>query len=124
MTICEPMAREARKAISAALLERVHGEVLDRTHPQYDVARRVWNGLIDRRPAVTDPVFDATAPNWARKSWTAQHQFSTGGVYVNFAGLDTDTQRAAVYGANAQRLHDIRRAHDTNGVLIDTAARN
>ena len=35
-----------------ALRNELQGEVLDRPHPAYDEARRVWNGLIDRRPAV------------------------------------------------------------------------
>jgi hypothetical protein len=30
----------------------LRGEVIDRTHPSYDDARRVWSGLIDRYPAV------------------------------------------------------------------------
>lgn len=52
------------------------------------------------------------------------NRFSNGGVYVNFAGLDAETDRAAVYGANAQRLDEIRLAYDTDGVLNETAARN
>jgi FAD/FMN-containing dehydrogenase len=34
-----------------ALRSSLRGEVIDRDHPDYDQARRVWNGLIDRRPA-------------------------------------------------------------------------
>lgn len=30
----------------------MQGEVIDRSHPEYDRARQVWNGLIDRYPAV------------------------------------------------------------------------
>jgi hypothetical protein len=36
----------------ADLRSSVRGEVIDRAHPAYDAARRVWNGLIDRHPAV------------------------------------------------------------------------
>jgi FAD/FMN-containing dehydrogenase len=72
----------------------------------------------------SDPAFDATALDWARTSWTALAQFSNGGVYVNFAGLDAETARTAVYGASAQRLDDIRRAYDADGVLSGTADRN
>jgi FAD/FMN-containing dehydrogenase len=36
----------------AALRSALRGEVIDRGHPDYEQARRVWNGLIDRHPAV------------------------------------------------------------------------
>jgi FAD/FMN-containing dehydrogenase len=72
----------------------------------------------------SDPAFDANALDWARTSWTALHQFSNGGVYVNFAGLEAETARVAVFGASAQRLEDIRRAYDADGVLNHTAGRN
>ena len=39
-----PMIDELRASLQ--------GAVLDTAHPDYDDARRVWNGLIDRRPAV------------------------------------------------------------------------
>jgi hypothetical protein len=72
----------------------------------------------------SDPAFDATALEWARTTWTALLPFSNGGVYVNFAGLDDETGRTAVYGASTQRLDEIRRAYDAEGVLNDTATRN
>jgi FAD/FMN-containing dehydrogenase len=39
-------------ALLAALRARLHCDVIDRLHPTYDEARRVWNGMIDRHPAV------------------------------------------------------------------------
>ena len=31
--------------------ESLAGEVITPDHPEYDSARRVWNGMIDKRPA-------------------------------------------------------------------------
>ena len=42
----------AERAMSDALRAALHGEVIDRDHAAYADARRVWNGLIDRYPAV------------------------------------------------------------------------
>lgn len=36
----------------ADLKAAVRGEVVERFHPEYDRARQVWNGLIDRYPTV------------------------------------------------------------------------
>lgn len=36
----------------AELRKELRGEVIDPSHPRYDEARRVWNGLVDRHPAV------------------------------------------------------------------------
>jgi FAD/FMN-containing dehydrogenase len=35
-----------------AFRDRFHGEIIEPAHPNYDGARRVWNGMIDRRPAL------------------------------------------------------------------------
>jgi FAD/FMN-containing dehydrogenase len=43
---------QAQAGLIDALREAIRGEVIGRTDPWYDEARRVWNGLIDRRPAV------------------------------------------------------------------------
>ncbi len=41
-----------QQALVQALREAIRGGVIDRADLRYDEARRVWNGLIDRRPAV------------------------------------------------------------------------
>ena len=37
--------------LAAALAERLTGEVIAPGHAEYDAARRLWNGMIDKRPA-------------------------------------------------------------------------
>jgi FAD/FMN-containing dehydrogenase len=44
---------------AALLAEHTRGEVITPGHPEYDVARRIWNGMIDRRPAVIARCADA-----------------------------------------------------------------
>jgi FAD/FMN-containing dehydrogenase len=55
---------------AALLAEHMRGDVIAPGHPDYDAARRVWNGMIDRRPAVIARCADAddvaTAVRFAR----------------------------------------------------------
>jgi hypothetical protein len=44
--------RTATHELIDALRSSLRGDVIDRDHPAYHEARRVWNGLIDRHPAV------------------------------------------------------------------------
>ena len=44
---------------AAALAERLAGEVVAPDHPDYEQARRVWNGMIDKRPALIARCADA-----------------------------------------------------------------
>jgi FAD/FMN-containing dehydrogenase len=46
-------------ALIDALRASLRGTVIDREHPAYERARRVWNGLIDRRPTVIARCADA-----------------------------------------------------------------
>ncbi|MGZ8751301.1 MAG: FAD-binding oxidoreductase, partial [Pseudonocardia sp.] len=43
---------DATSAITDALRAGLRGDVIDKSHRGYDEARQVWNGLIDRHPAV------------------------------------------------------------------------
>ena len=54
------------------LQTRFRGEVIDASHPAYDSARKVYNGMIDRRPRLIVRCVDAAdviaAVNYARES--------------------------------------------------------
>jgi FAD/FMN-containing dehydrogenase len=73
--------------------------------------------------AWSDPELDERAIGWARRTWDVLRPFATGGVYLNFAGLDDDVDdtRDATYGRSRRRLDDIRRTYDPDG-LFDAAA--
>jgi FAD/FMN-containing dehydrogenase len=68
-----------------------------------------------------DPALDTAAISWARATWDTTAPFATGGVYLNFAGLDTDSDTNAVYGPNADRLEHIRHTYDPDGLFHDAA---
>jgi hypothetical protein len=70
----------------------------------------------------TDPAMDAEAIGWARRGWDGLVPHGTGGVYVNFAGLDEDADRATSFGTHAARLEAIARTYDPDGVLTGATA--
>jgi FAD/FMN-containing dehydrogenase len=45
--------------LAAALAERLAGDVISPGHPEYETARQVWNGMIDKRPAAIARCADA-----------------------------------------------------------------
>jgi hypothetical protein len=73
----------------------------------------------------TDPRLDDAAIAWARRAWDALQPFATGGVYINFSGLDeeADRLRGAVFGRSQQRLADVREAYDRDGLFSGAARR-
>jgi hypothetical protein len=73
----------------------------------------------------SDPALDSAALNWARSTWDALKRFSTGGVYINFAGLESDAEelRHALLGRNQDRLDSIRRDCDPELLFAAAALR-
>lgn len=72
----------------------------------------------------SDPALDDDAIGWARSTWDVLRAFSTGGVYINFAGLDNDTDRHSVLGRNQERLDSIRNEYDPDGLFEAAALRH
>ena len=50
--------QRAAADLAAALAERLRGQVIAPHHAEYESARRVWNGMIDKRPAAIARVAD------------------------------------------------------------------
>ena len=42
------------------LKQELRGELLAPDNPEYDAARKVWNGMVDKRPALMARCADAT----------------------------------------------------------------
>lgn len=119
-----------------ALLERFSGEVLQPQDEGYEAARRVWNGMIDRKPAAiafcssTEDVVQAL--NFARERGVpfsvrcGGHGVSgiaviDGGLLIDLSGMhsvDVDPQsRRARIGGGAQ-LGDLDRATQAHGLAV------
>jgi FAD/FMN-containing dehydrogenase len=60
-------------APSERLAERLAGEVITPDHPAYETARRVWNGMIDKRPALIARCADADDVS-AAIAFAAEHE--------------------------------------------------
>jgi FAD/FMN-containing dehydrogenase len=73
--------------------------------------------------AWSDPSLDDAAIGWSRASWDATSVFATGGVYLNFAGLDHEADHDAVFGSSAARLASIRNTYDPHGIFTAAADR-
>jgi hypothetical protein len=56
---------------------------------------------------------------WGREFWAAMGKHSTGGQYLNFAGLgeETDALVRAGYGANYERLAELKAEYDPDEPL-------
>jgi hypothetical protein len=59
------------------------GEVLLPGDGDYESARKIWNAMINKRPAVI-----ARCIGWAREFFKASTPLASGGVYVNFLAAD------------------------------------
>jgi len=66
VTPLSPVSSDALTSLDTQLT----GEAIAYEHPDYDRARRVWNGMIDRRPALiarcADPADVVACVNFAR----------------------------------------------------------
>jgi FAD/FMN-containing dehydrogenase len=76
-------------------------------------------------PHWSDPGLDDETIGWARGAWDGLQPYANGGVYLNFSGLDDDVDalRSAVQGSTTDRLAEIRRSYDPEGILEPAAQR-
>jgi hypothetical protein len=67
---------------------------------------------------------DSRVVDWARDAWERLRPLSNGGVYVNFAGFEaeSDVSTTATFGPNVARPERIRSEYDPDG-LFESASR-
>ena len=96
------VAASLEKRMVAAFESRLHGSVIVPGDQEYDSARRVWNGMIDKYPAIIvrcNSVSDVIASvNFAREQEllvsvrggghnVAGHATNNGGIVIDLSGL-------------------------------------
>jgi FAD/FMN-containing dehydrogenase len=129
---------ELEKAAVNELTEAISGEVLLSGHPAYDSARRIWNGMHDKRPALIVQARNAQdisqAVTFARErellvavrggghSWPGK-SVCDGGMMIDLSPLNTvdvDPQKKRAYAKGGALLHALDTASRKHG-LITTA---
>jgi FAD/FMN-containing dehydrogenase len=119
-----------------SLARRLHGELIQPSHPSYDEARRVWNGMFDLRPTALAQVRGAddvvAVVDFARETGTelavrggghssAGYSTVEGGIVLDFSrmrGVDVDpVARTARAGAGALWA-DVDRATQEHGLAV------
>ncbi len=68
----------------------------------------------------TDPAQDSAVISWAREAWGEVAELGTGGVYLNFTGLDDEAPTTGVdrgYGDNMRRLAEIKAKYDPTNLF-------
>jgi FAD/FMN-containing dehydrogenase len=64
-----------------------------------------------------DAADDQRCIRWAREFFDAAAPFASGGVYVNFMSADEADRVRAAYGANYQRLAEVKRKYDPRNLF-------
>jgi FAD/FMN-containing dehydrogenase len=64
-----------------------------------------------------DPTQNSANTAWVKDYYAAIEPFSQGGGYVNFLSEDDQPQASVNYGANYDRLRDVKRAYDPGNVF-------
>lgn len=71
-------------------------------------------------PGWTEPGRDAEVMAWAGACHDAMARHATGGVYVNLLGPDEEDRISAAYGANHQRLAEVKKKWDPENLFRST----
>jgi len=104
--------------IAAPLAEHLTGEVIPPDHPGYDAARRVWNGMIDKRPGMIARCADADDVATAIR-FAAEHALPLavrgGGHNVAGTAVVDDGLVIDLSAMRAVRLDDSRRTVHVQG---------
>jgi FAD/FMN-containing dehydrogenase len=81
--------------------------------------RRDNRYLISFDTTWTDPDESEQAIAWTRDAWAAMHQFSDGGLYLNFPGFGEEKEELlrAAYGVNYDRLVDLKTKYDPGNLF-------
>jgi FAD/FMN-containing dehydrogenase len=80
---------------------------------------RATSLLVAGEASWADPALNDEAIAWGREFWDAMGKYSSGGLYLNFAGLGEEKEALvkAGYGANYERLAELKAKYDPTNLF-------
>ena len=75
--------------------------------------------LLELNSSWTDPQETERNIAWTRQLWADLRRFSSGGLYLNFTGLDEEGEDLVrgTYGANYDRLRELKKKYDPENLF-------
>lgn len=116
------LGRRRPSALSSLDLWMLGGAIADVSAFDTPMAHRAAPYLVGIESNWLEPAEDGANVAWAREAQGLMARHSTGGSYLNFEDTSDLTRVAATYGANYQRLVDLKAKYDP-GHLFATRAR-
>jgi len=111
-------ARAISSPHSAVLFFPMGGALTQLPVDHSAVGNRDAQWVINIAASWDKPEDDAAQIEWARAAWRDARPFSTGGTYINFLTEEENGDRIqSAYGANLQRLVEIKRRWDPDNVF-------
>jgi Berberine and berberine like len=112
------------------LASHLRGALLRPSDADYEQARQLYNGMIDKHPTLiarcvdvadvivgVDPANNERMIGWARDYWMALHPYSAGGGYINMM-MDEGTDNVkAAYRDNYARLAQVKATYDPDNLF-------
>ncbi len=77
--------------------------------------RAPWGINIDA--AWCDPAEDDVHIDWTRAAWSRLRPYAGDGQYANYAALESEDQLRIAYGANFERLREVKRKYDPGNLF-------
>ncbi|HEY2376715.1 MAG TPA: FAD-binding oxidoreductase [Gemmatimonadaceae bacterium] len=110
-------ARRIPDPNSEILFAQLGGAINRLTNADSAYARRDAQYLMNVHGRWADRSSDETGIGWARALFNAAAPYSTGSVYVNFLSGDDENRVRAAYGANYERLVELKKQYDPTNLF-------
>ena len=102
---------------SGLLIECCAGATRHKPNGGNAFGQRGWDYLVAILPLWTDPKDDEAQIAWAREAHDALEPYSAGGTYLNYIGADEEDSVKAAFGANFERLKELKGKYDPTNLF-------
>jgi FAD/FMN-containing dehydrogenase len=118
------LARERPSALSSLDLWVLGGQIAAADPDASAFAHRQAPLMLNIESNWNAPAEDEHNIQWTRYAWERLERFSSGGMYVNFGGLDTDREQLSrrAFGEHREKLVKVKQKYDPDNLFEGTVS--